>query len=179
MVKQEHPYVAMVNQKFHRTYIDCVEFGAEPGSCCVDCLGDKKTMLDAPAQMRIYKAPPTPDGHNVDWAMNLEGVVCCKHVHLTFLDREEWVKLANKYHATPFFTTETEMTYELDADGHAVIHNRRGSGNTHKATRKMVEVRDTPPQARAFNKTVKCQFCSTQHAIFGDCPKCFPSQVAK
>ena len=178
MMKQEHPYVAMVNQRFHRTYIDCAEFGAESGTCCINCLGEKKTMLDAPAQKKIYKAPPTVDGSNTDWAMNIEAVVCCNHVHLvTNLTREEWLKLVAKYKATPFFENQRDTRYSFDDTGR-IISERTFSlskpiqhiqSNQRVGKRGSKEETGGPPR-----KMIKCQFCSTQHPIFGKCPKCFP-----
>lgn len=162
----------MVNQRYHRTYVDCQEFGAKT-PCCPDCLSGKHSMLEAPIEKRIYVKPPALDGANVDWTLNIEGVVCCTHHHHTFIGREGWMGLVEKFQATPFYTDQKDTTYKFDDNGSVSVISgppvkvdKRSNGER-KVERKKTDSGPAP---------IACMICTRMKPRYGKCSYCFPDQ---
>lgn len=168
MVRKENPYHGMIDQRFQRTYLDCREFGATD-PCCPDCLDGKETMLDAPVLKRIYVKPPNERNDNVDWALNIEGVLCCHHHHLSFITREAWLKLVEKNGARPYFIG-TEARYTLDdSGGHTTVFSRAASPKP-KTPKAQPQLSSEP---RVKMRT--CSYHGDEYPIYGKCPTCFPN----
>jgi hypothetical protein len=192
-IVREYPYVAMINQRFHRIYVDCEELikfilqdmqdrgerPMVPPLCCTNCLGGQTSMLNAPVQKKIWAKPPAKDGVNVDWSLNIEAVVCCNHHHTAAtLDRSDWIKFARKCGATPFFSDfeKNDGTWEFDDEG-TPIRSRRPVpvatvSNPRRSPARKVGV-PVNPTVPSFARKFPCQICGTPTPIHGNCPKCF------
>lgn len=184
-VLKTSPYVAMINQRFQRTYVDCKDLlqflGFSNGHvCCAEC----GTVADDPYRPNncIYIHPAAEDGQNSDWAMNIEGVVCCKHIHLIrrVMTREKWSELARKVGATPFFA-DRNTKYGFDESGQAILSSRDpgpgrtgGAPNAPRNGRRLVGVPRVEKEPVSAIPMTKCEFHGVRHPMYGKCPTCFP-----
>ena len=132
-------------------------------------------MLEAPLIRKIYAKPPSKDGVNCDWSLNIEAVLCCRHHHMAGdMTREQWIQFAKKCGATPFFMEDVgndkAPAYEFDDEGNPV----RVHGSVVRQLRRVPRrpVVQAEKQASGM-KMIKCQFCSRPHPIYGQCPVCY------
>ena len=184
MISKIFPYVAMINQQFHRLYVDCDEvlkfLGLQVSNraqCCSDCLGGKGTMLEASTQRKIWAKPPAKDGLNCDWSLNIEAVVCCEHHHLVAdMTRAQWIQFAKLLGAKPFFIEHLDRKdvdrYEFDDDGNPrMVAGPAVSSSRSSPRRARVAVPRVAEESGL--KTTRCQFCSRPHPMYGKCSVCY------